>query len=92
MGCYNCEYLNKEDKKEGKINGCMYYCTKMKKYINGACDGCEAWSKDYKRANYENNEIYNNGRHFSDGSDTPLSLQIMLIIILIIIAIITKSF
>ena len=86
MGCYNCEYLNKNNKKEGNINGYMYYCTKMKKYVNGACDGCEAWSKDYERANYDNNEIYNNGRHFSNDSEIPLSVQIVLIIILIIIA------
>lgn len=86
MECYNCEYLNKNDKKEGKINGCIYYCTKMKKYVNGACDSCDAWIKDYSRATYENNDIYNNGRHYSDGSSTPLSLQIILIIVLIIIA------
>ncbi len=92
MGCYNCKYLNKDDKKEGKINGCMYYCTKMKKYVNGASNNCSEYSKDYSRQSYENNEIYNNGRHYFDGSDTPLSVQIVLIIILIIIAIITKSF
>ena len=90
MECYNCEHLNKDDKKEGKINGCMYYCTKMKKYVNGSCDYCEAWSKDYKRFDYENNEIYNNGRHYYDGND--ISIKIIFVIILIIIAIFTKSF
>ena len=34
MGCYNCKYLKMEDKKDGKTNGSVYYCTKLKKKIN----------------------------------------------------------
>ena len=92
MGCYNCAYLDKNNKKEGSLNGCMYYCTKMKKYVNAAYDECDSYSKDYSRKSYENNEIYNNGRHYCNGSDTPLSIKIILIIILIIIAIISNAF
>ena len=88
MGCYNCAYLNVNNKKEGNTNGCLYYCTKIKKYVNGAYDSCEAYSDDYSRKTYENNEIYNNGKHYYNGSDTPLSIKVFLIIVLIIIAII----
>ena len=91
MGCYNCAYLNANDKKCGKTNGCMYYCTKLKKYVNGASDMCESYSKDYSRKDYENNEIYRNGKHYYNGSDTPLPVKILLIIILIIIAIIVNA-
>ena len=90
MACYNCAYLNTLDKKEGNINGCLYYCSKCKKYVNGTDNGCENYSKDYSRKNYENNEIYNNGRHYHNGSDKPLSVYIILIIILIIMAIIAN--
>ena len=88
MGCYDCAYLDVNNKKEGNTNGCLYYCTKMKQYVNAAYDSCNAYSKDYSRKTYENNEIYNNGKHYYNGSDTPLSLKIILIIILIIMAII----
>ena len=60
------------------------------KFINGAYDSCEAYKKDIVRETYENNEIYNNGRHYCNGSDTPLSLQLILIVFLIICAIIAN--
>ncbi len=90
MACYNCEYLVKEDKKEGNINGCLYYCTKAKKYVNGADCGCSEYSKDICRDTTTNNEIYNNGRHYCNGSNLPLSVQIIFIIILIIFALIAN--
>ena len=89
MACYNCEYLSASDKKEGKTNGCLYYCTKCKKYVNG-CDGCELYSKDYTRRTYENNEIYYNGRHYCNSGDKPLSVYIVIIVILIILALIAN--
>lgn len=89
--CYNCEYLNSKDTKEGKCNGCLYYCTKNKKYVNGSCDSCGSYSKDILRLTYENNEIYNNGRKYYNGSDTPLSVQVIFVVILIIIVIITNG-
>ena len=91
MGCYNCTYLDVNNKKDGKTNGCLYYCTKMDKYVNGAFDSCNDYSKDYSRKVYESNEIYNNGRHYYNGSDTPIAIKIIFIIILIIIAIICNT-
>ena len=90
MACYNCEHLIVNDKKNGVTNGCLYYCSKNKKYINSACDDCEAYSKDYKRETYLNNEIYYNGQHYCNSNSAPLSLQIILIIILIICALIAN--
>ena len=26
MNCVNCKYLDVNNKKEGKVNGCLYYC------------------------------------------------------------------
>ncbi len=90
MACYNCEHLVAENKKDGTTNGCLYYCSKCKKYINGAYDDCELYSKDVTRETYMNNEIYNNGRHYCDGGNIPLSLQIVLILMLVVFALITN--
>lgn len=90
MACYNCEHLVVENKKDGATNGCLYYCAKTKRYVNGASDGCDAYSKDIDRLSYVNNEIYYNGRHYYNGGNTPLSLKIILIIILIIVALLAN--
>lgn len=90
MACYNCEYLVAENKKEGNINGCLYYCTKMKKYVNGTDSGCDLHSKDISRSTSLNNEIYNNGRHYYNGNDFPLSIKVIFIFILVILAIIAN--
>ena len=90
MACYNCEHLVVENKKDGTINGCLYYCSKNKKYVNGAYDCCELYSKDIMRRSSVSNEVYNSGRHYCNGSSIPLSFQIILIIILIIIALIVN--
>lgn len=91
MGCYNCKYLKYQQKKDGCINGSVYYCTKIKKYVNGADDGCNAYYKDYSRKNYEADEIYNNGRHYSDDS-TPISFYVFLVIVLSIVTFIVNIF
>ena len=91
MGCYNCQYLKSENKKDGAINGCVYYCSKIKKYVNGADDGCELYSKDVLRKTYECDEIYNNGRKYINDS-TSFSTYLVIAIILIIIAIIVNVF
>lgn len=92
MACYDCKYLNANDKKYGNTNGCLYYCVKCEKYVNGACNGCDAYAKDFERDTYENNEIYNNGRHYYNGSKLSLSVRIIFVIILIILAIIVNMF
>lgn len=91
MGCYNCKYLVASNKNEGSINGCLYYCTKQKKYVSGASDGCNSYYKDYSRKGYENDEIYHNGVHFSD-SNVSIGTSLFFAIVLFIIAIIVNIF
>ena len=90
MACYNCKHLEVNNRKDGSTNGCLYYCSKNKTFVNGACDGCDKYSRDSSRKTYTCNEIYNNGRHYTNGSSAPLSLRIVLIIILIILALIAN--
>ena len=89
MACYNCSHLDMKAKKEGKTNGALYYCDVKKNYGSGSDEGCEAHSKDYKRTSYENDEIYNNGRHFSD-SNIPLSIYIIIALLLGVVALIAS--
>lgn len=91
MGCYSCKYLKYEDKKDGAVNGSVYYCTKIKRYVNGASEGCESYYKDYARKTYEKNEIYNNGRNYYNDS-TPTSTYLVILIILLIISFIVNFF
>lgn len=91
MGCYNCKYLKYEQKKDGSVNGSVYYCTKIKKYVNGAFDRCDGHYKDYSRKTYEANEIYNNGRHYCN-DNTSISFYLFLAIALSICAFIVNIF
>jgi hypothetical protein len=91
MGCYNCKYLKISDKKDGALNGSVYYCTKMKKYVSGTSNGCDSFYKDYSRKTYESDEIYRNGIHYSDDT-TPIGTYLVLVIILGIMAIIVNVF
>ncbi len=91
MGCYNCKYLKYEDKKDGALNGCVYYCTKLNKYVNGAADACDNYSKDYSRKTHEKDEIYNNGRNYNNDA-TPTSVYLFILIIMLIFAFIVNVF
>lgn len=91
MGCYNCKYLKEDDRKDGCVNGSLYYCTKIKKYVSGASDGCDSYYKDYSRKTYESDEIYRNGVHYSNDT-TSNGTYLLLAIILIIIAVIVNIF
>lgn len=89
MGCYNCQYLKEDDKKDGKINGFAYYCTKYKKYIRGSDDACDNYKYDNLRRTYIKDEIYRDGlRYQNDG--TPFGTYLLIAIILFIIAIIVN--
>lgn len=91
MGCYKCKYLKKDNKKAGVINGCLYYCTKIEKYVNGAAEGCDKYYKDYGRKTYEKDEIYNNGKKYYNDS-IPVSTYLIIAFVLTIIAIIVNVF
>ena len=88
MGCYNCKYLKINDKKDGNINGSVYYCNKIKKQVRGSDEECEKYEKDVMRKTYESDEIYLNGKKYMDGCDsiaTYLFIAIMLFIIAIVV-------
>lgn len=91
QGCHRCEYLKVKDKKDGKGGGSVYLCSKTKKYVNGATDICDKFSKDPLRKVYESDEIYKNGRKFSNEDSDP-TVWLAIAIILGIIALIVNIF
>lgn len=91
MGCSGCRFLDTKKKKEGKVNGAVYFCSKQKKFINGANDACDSYKVDPFRKAYERDEIYKDGKKFYD-DDRPLSSYIFILIIIILLAIILKIF
>lgn len=91
MKCCDCKFLKSDDKKSGAVSGCVYYCTNIKKYVNGTDQKCENFYKDYIRKIYERDEIYNNGKNYYDDT-TPTSTYVFIAIILIIITFIVNVF
>ena len=89
MSCSSCKYLKGNDKKEGSVSGCCYYCTKINSYVNGSNNKCENYEKTYSRNNYECDKIYEEGKDFYDDS-TPISFYVVLAVILAILAIIVN--
>lgn len=88
-GCCSCKYLKEKDKKDGKVSGSVYLCTKTKKYVSGASDCCKDYSKDPLRKSHVTNEIYRNGRKFHNDDTSPgtyLAVLVGLIIFGLIIS------
>ena len=80
--CYNCSNLDTKKKKNGKRDGCLYFCKKNKCFVNAAKDGCPKWSKaDRKKT--EIDEIYNNGKRFYD-DDKSIGFYLFIFILIII--------
>lgn len=52
MDCLSCKYLNESNKKTGALNGNLYYCSNIKKYVNTATYGCEDFQKAYSRNSF----------------------------------------
>ena len=89
MSCSSCKYLKENDKKEGQVYGCCYYCSKKKSFVNGSNNNCEEFANDYGRSTYECNKIFEDGEQYYDDT-TPISFYILLLIILLILAFITN--
>lgn len=68
------------------MNGCIYYCSKIRTYINGSSDPCNKFEKDYSRKTYINDTIYKNGKSYYN-DPTPIGAYIFILITLIIVAI-----
>lgn len=91
MGCYNCKYLKEDKKAAGKVNGSLYYCCKLKKYVSGASAGCDNYNYDYSRNSITKNEIYNAGKHYYN-DDMPIANYIVILVLLIIFGIILSIY
>ena len=84
MYCSDCENLKTDKKKEGSIDGCMYYCKKLDKMVPGNFS-CEKFSKSYSRKSYEMQKIYTEGRKYSDKvKGNPAVLAVLLLILVIL--------
>ena len=84
MNCYNCCHLKFDNKKGGKINGALYYCPKIKKYVYGNNEACEKYQYDNLRKTYIKDKIYLDGKNYCDDNTSLFSYVIILILILVI--------
>lgn len=84
MGCYDWENLKYKDKKEGKVNGAVYFCKKRKTYVRGSDGGCDKHKRDILRKSSEKNEIYNNGKHYYNSEASIVSVVLLLIALIIL--------
>ena len=90
-GCNSCMGLDPKNKRPGKSSGALYFCERKGTYVSGASDACEDYSYGY-RSSSENNEIYNDGKDFSDNSPRDVSYTGVIIGIIIFIIIVIFSF
>ena len=89
MSCSSCKYLKEDNKKDGLVCGCCYYCSKKEKYINGTNDVCDKYGLSYSRNTYTCNKIYEDGEKYCDDS-TSIGFYLVLLIFLVIVAIIVN--
>lgn len=86
MSCSSCEYLKGSNKKRGALCGCIYYCVKTGKYVNGSDSSCSNYMRTYSRNNFECDEIFKDGELFCNDSKS-VSYYVIILIFLVIIAI-----
>lgn len=91
MSCSSCKYLNEKKKKAGKSSGAIYYCEKQKSFVYGSDNACKDYKMNSNRSDTICEEIYKNGKLFSDDT-IPVSVYLLVLIILIILAIIFNLF
>lgn len=89
--CSECSNLDNSKKSPGKVSGNLYYCKKLKEYVNPSMCGCEKFDKTYSRKSYENDEIYQDGKDYYN-NDTPLELLVFIFIFLVILGLIMGVF
>lgn len=90
-GCNSCAYLDPEDKAKGKAGGYVYKCKKNDRYVNAATDNCENWENAY-RDNTLANELYKNGKDYSNTDNSTIGKYLFLLIIMIIGGILLSIF
>ena len=89
MNCACCKFLIDTEKQEGDFMGAKYYCKKNKCFINGDCKSCNNFQKSYSRSNSEIDQIYEDGKIFSDDTKEPSFYMTLLIFIIILGSLIT---
>lgn len=83
--CCSCDNLDTKKSSAGKVNGKLYYCKKLKTFVNTSkLKDCDNYKKAFKRKSWETDEIYKEGKSY-DNDTTPISVYIILLLILIIL-------
>jgi len=88
--CYKCKNLDVKKKAAGEESGFIYYCKKQKKYVNPVSPGCDKF-EDGKRDYYEDKEVLQNGKDYSNDTK-PWSFYLIVFIILVILGLILGVF
>ena len=84
MVCAGCKNLDGKKKSDGKNDGSVYYCKKMKKYIRASNEICKNFSKSYTRDNDEYNKMYKEGLNYDNDSLSGSFYLIVGVILLVI--------
>lgn len=82
--CSNCKYLDLKDKKEGAVEGAIYYCKLKKEYVYATDKACIKLEKDEKRDKDTISKIIDESKKFDDIPISPEALFIIIIILIII--------
>lgn len=82
--CSDCDNLVKDKKKKGKSSGALYYCKKMEKFIDPTNSPCSGFAKCYLRNSFDNQEIYNDGKAYSNDTSSPGKYLFILIAVVVI--------
>lgn len=88
--CCSCSNLDTKNKKAGKANGTIYFCKKQKKFVNPTSTGCDKFERS-KRLSHEIDEIYKEGKLYSNDT-TSMGVYIIILITLIIVGLIFGVF
>ena len=84
MVCAGCKNLDAKKKSDGKNDGSVYYCKKIKKYIRASDEICKNFSKSYTRDNGEYNKMYKEGLNYDNDSLSGSFYLIVGVILLVI--------
>lgn len=89
--CCSCGNLDPKKKAPGKENGNLYFCKKVKTYVSGSSTSCDNFTKADGRKSWQTDEIYKDGKLYSN-STAPVGLYLIILIVLIIAAILINIF
>ena len=86
--CCSCKNLDTKKKVSGKTSGAKYYCKKLETAVSGDNPACEKYAPSF-RSNSETDEIYRDGKNWSDDS-ASVGAYLIIAIILVVLLIILK--